>query len=110
MPQSLRARLRRYPQGRERREKEISDHATILDPTQLRAVQYHRSAHIIYANKASVRLYLCVSVYVTSVVHQFKLVQITISSDNYETRKSEWSNYRHVSCGRDWSEFVILLV
>ena len=50
------------------------------------------------------------SVYVTSVVHQFKLVQITISSDNYETRKSEWSNYRHVSCGRDWSEFVILLV
>ena len=42
--------------------------ATILDPTQLRAVQYHRSAHIIYANKASVRLYLCVSVYVTSAV------------------------------------------
>ena len=66
MPQSLRSRLRRYPQGRERREREINDHATILDPTQLRAVQYHRSAHIIYANKASVRLYLCVSVYVTS--------------------------------------------
>ena len=51
MPQSLRSRLRRYPQGRERREREINDHATILDPTQLRAVQYHRSAHIIYANK-----------------------------------------------------------
>ena len=41
-----------------------------LDPTQLRAVQYHRSAHIIYANKASVRLYLCVSVYVTSAKNQ----------------------------------------
>ena len=46
----------------------MNDHATILDPTQLRAVQYHRSARIIYANKVLVRLYLCVSVYVTSAV------------------------------------------
>ena len=61
-------------------------------------------APIIIANIASVRFYLCVSVYVTSAVHP---VQIT--TDNYKTRKSEWSSFRHVSCGRDWSEFVILL-
>ena len=83
----------------------MNDHATILDPAQLSAVQYRRCAPIIIANKASVRFYLCVSVYVTSAVHP---VQIT--SDNYKTRKSEWSSFRHVSCGRDWSEFVIVLV
>ena len=72
MSQPVRARIRGCT-PRSEREKEMNDHATILDPTQLSAVQSQRCTHMIYRNKYSVHFYLpCLTFVTTSGIRKYR--------------------------------------